>query len=102
MFAHVDEIKSLAGGVQCPLNHRLWGAHKGVDCSVSGGPRVDIQQAAAGGAANGCGDGIDHLGKQEKVAEHRPQVWVLVRWRSLLGLRKGQILISKSFWHEKE
>lgn len=79
MFAHVDEIKSLAGSVQCPLHHRLWGAHKGVDRSVSGGPGVDIQQAAAGGAADGSGDGIDHLAKQEKRAMHGPQQWVLVR-----------------------
>lgn len=91
MFAHVDETKSLAGGVQCPLHHCLWGAHKGVDRSVSGGPGVDIQQAAAGRAANGFGDGIDHLGKREKVAEHRPQKWVLMKYQSLLGHRKGQI-----------
>lgn len=63
MFAHVDEAKSLAGSVQCPLHHSLWGAHKGVNRSVGGGPRVHIQQAAAGGAADGCGNGIDYLGK---------------------------------------
>lgn len=72
MFAHVDEAKSLAGSVQRPLHHHLRGAHKGVDRSVGGSSGVDIQQAAAGGAADGCGNGIDHLGKREKVAEHRP------------------------------
>lgn len=69
MFAHVDEAKSLAGGVQRPLHHCLRGAHKGVDRAVGGGPGVDIQQAAARGATDGCGNGIDHLGKREKVAK---------------------------------
>lgn len=66
MFAHVDEAKCLAGGVQCPLHHGLRGAHEGVDSSVGGGPGVNIQQAAAGSAPDGCGNGIYYLGKSKK------------------------------------
>lgn len=80
MFAHVDEAKSLAGAVQRPLHHRLRGAHKSVDRSVGGGSGVDVQQAAAGGATDGCCDGIDHLGKQQKVAEHKPYEGIFARY----------------------
>lgn len=69
MFAHVDEAEGPAGSVQRPLHHGLWGPHKGVDGPVGGGPRVDVQQAAAGGLRDGGGDGIDHLSRGRGAAE---------------------------------
>lgn len=61
VVAHVNEAEGLAGGVQRPLHHRLRGAHEGVDGAVGGGSGVDVQQAATRRAADGRGDGIDHL-----------------------------------------
>lgn len=61
MLAHVDEAEGLPCGAQRSLHHGLWRAHKGVDGSVGGGAGVDVQQAAASGAADGRRDGIDHL-----------------------------------------
>lgn len=61
VFAHVDEADGLPGGVQRPLHHGLRGAHESVDGAVGGGAGVDVQQAAARGAADGRRDGIDDL-----------------------------------------
>lgn len=67
VFAHVDEAEGLPGGVQRCLHHGCRGAHEGVDGPVGGGSGVDVQQAAASGAGDGCWDGIDHLKHQEKI-----------------------------------
>lgn len=71
MFAHVDEAEGLPGGVQRSLHHGLRRAHEGVDGPVGGGSGVDVQQAAAGGAGDGCRDGIDYLKTQETIASLR-------------------------------
>lgn len=72
MFAHVDEAEGPLGGVQRSLHHGLRRAHEGVDGPVGGGPGVDVQQAAARGAGDGCRDGIDHLER------HRNLYWTRV------------------------
>lgn len=66
VFAHVDKGEGLPGGVQRPLHHVLRGPDKGVDGSVGGGSGVHVQQAAAGGAADRRGDGIDDLGQEKR------------------------------------
>ena len=68
MFAHVDKGEGLPSSVQRPLHHVLRGPDKGVDGSVAGGSRVHIQQAAASGAADRHGDGINDLRHQKGVS----------------------------------
>lgn len=82
MFAHVDKGEGLLGGVQRPLHHVLGGPDKGVDGAVGGRAGVHVQQAAAGGAADRRGDGIDDLG-HEKCGWERWKVQSF-RFRALI------------------
>ena len=57
--AHIDLLEGDPRRRQGPLDHRLRVTDKGVDCAVGGAARIDVEQGAAGGGADGLGNQVD-------------------------------------------
>ena len=66
MFGHVNERECSVGRAERSLYHCLGGTNKGVDRSVGGRARVNIQQTAAVGPGDSLRDGIYHLEQKNK------------------------------------